>query len=114
MLNHYVHILASAGIVLEEGVWVANHASLVSHSHPADVEYIGDHEPVKKPIYIEKHAWIGTHAVILPGVRLGRSCVVAAGAVVTRDVPPYAIVAGVPARVVRYKQIAEEEKQAVL
>jgi acetyltransferase-like isoleucine patch superfamily enzyme len=51
-----------------------------------------------RPVVIEDHAWIGTRALILPGVTLGRGCVVAAGSVVTRDVAPLSIVAGVPAR----------------
>lgn len=51
-----------------------------------------------RPVVIEDHVWVGTRALILPGVTLGRGSVVAAGAVVTRDVPPLAIVAGVPAR----------------
>ncbi len=49
-------------------------------------------------VVIEDHVWIGTRATILPGVTLGRGCVVAAGAVVTRDVAPFVIVGGVPAR----------------
>lgn len=51
-----------------------------------------------RPVRIEDHVWIGTRAMVMPGVTLGRGCVVAAGAVVTRDVAPLAIVAGVPAR----------------
>jgi maltose O-acetyltransferase len=51
-----------------------------------------------RPVVIEDNVWIGTRAVILPGVTLGRGCVVSAGAVVTRDVPPLAMVGGVPAR----------------
>jgi acetyltransferase-like isoleucine patch superfamily enzyme len=50
------------------------------------------------PVTIEDHVWIGTRALILPGVRLGRGSVVAAGAVVTRDVAPLEVVGGVPAR----------------
>lgn len=53
-----------------------------------------------RPVVIEDHVWIGTRALILPGVTLGRGAVVAAGAVVTRDVPPLSIVAGIPARAV--------------
>ena len=51
-----------------------------------------------RPVVIEDHVWIGTRSTILSGVTLGRGSVVAAGAVVTRDVAPLAIVAGVPAR----------------
>ncbi len=50
------------------------------------------------PVTIEDYVWIGTRALILPGVRIGRGAVVAAGAVVTRDVPPLTVVGGVPAR----------------
>jgi maltose O-acetyltransferase len=50
------------------------------------------------PVRIGNHAWIGSRAMILPGVTVGEGAVVAAGAVVTRDVEPYAVVAGVPAR----------------
>jgi acetyltransferase-like isoleucine patch superfamily enzyme len=54
-----------------------------------------------RPVTIEDAAWIGFGAVVLPGVTLGRGCVVAARCVVDADVPPYAIVAGSPPRVVR-------------
>ena len=53
---------------------------------------------VDHPISVEDYVWIGTRAMVLPGVRLGRGCVVAAGAVVTKDVPPLTVAAGVPAR----------------
>jgi len=52
------------------------------------------------PVVIEEDCWICSHAVILRGVRIGTGAVVAAGAVVTEDVPPYAVVGGVPARVI--------------
>jgi acetyltransferase-like isoleucine patch superfamily enzyme len=64
-----------------------------------------DHDPQsptcaarEKPVVIEDYAFLGTRAMILPGVTVGRGAVVAAGAVVTRDVPPMTICAGVPAR----------------
>lgn len=56
-----------------------------------------------KPVFIEDDCDIGLGAIILPGVRIGRGAQVGAGAVVTRDVPPYAVVAGVPARVLRVR-----------
>ena len=56
-------------------------------------------------VTIEDDVWIGANAVILPGVTIGNHCVVAAGAVVTKDVPPHSLVVGVPAKVI--KQILE-------
>ena len=53
------------------------------------------------PVKIEDDVWIGANAVILPGVTIGEHCVVAAGAIVTKDVPPHSLVAGVPAKVIK-------------
>jgi maltose O-acetyltransferase len=65
-------------------------------------------ELVSKPVVIEDHVWIGTRAMIMPGVTLGRGCVVAAGAVVTHDVAPRVVVAGVPAREIGQRTIDPE------
>lgn len=54
-----------------------------------------------KPVTIEDDVWVGANAVILPGVTIGNHCVVAACAVVTKDVPPHSLVAGVPAKVIK-------------
>lgn len=54
-----------------------------------------------EPITIEDRAWLGSRAIVLKGVTVGHDAVVAAGSVVTRDVPPHTVVAGVPARIVR-------------
>lgn len=56
-----------------------------------------------KPIIIENDVWIGTRAIIMDGITIGTGAVIAAGAVVTKDVPPYAIVAGVPAKILKYR-----------
>lgn len=56
--------------------------------------------PKGGPVFIEDYAWISCRTIILPNTRIGRGAVVCAGAVVTRDVPPYAIVGGVPARII--------------
>ncbi len=53
------------------------------------------------PVTIEDDVWVGANAVILPGVTIGEHCVVAAGAVVTKDVPPHSLVAGIPAKVIK-------------
>jgi len=56
-----------------------------------------------KPVRIEAWADVGTSAVVLPGVTVGKGAIVGAGAVVTADVPPFAIVAGVPARFIQWR-----------
>lgn len=56
-----------------------------------------------KPVHIDCDVWIGQRAILLPGVNVGKGAVIAAGAVVTRDVPPYAIVGGNPAKVIRMR-----------
>ena len=58
--------------------------------------------PPSAPVIIEDDVWIGSKAVILPGVHIGRHAVIGAGSIVTSDVPPHSVVAGNPARVLRY------------
>ena len=62
----------------------------------------GTNHTKEKPVKIGNHVWIGTRAVIMKGVTIGDNSVVAAGAIVTKDVPPNTIVAGVPAKVIKY------------
>jgi acetyltransferase-like isoleucine patch superfamily enzyme len=83
------------GLSIGDDVSVSPEVAIVTASHGVnDPDFILEHAGVA----IYDHVWIGTRAMILPGVTLGRGCVVAAGSVVTRDVDPLAIVAGVPAR----------------
>jgi acetyltransferase-like isoleucine patch superfamily enzyme len=56
-----------------------------------------------KPVTVENDVWIGANAIIMDGLKISNGAVVAAGAVVTKDVPPYAIVGGVPAKVIKYR-----------
>ena len=79
---------------------------LLSHNHRfdrLDIPMCQQGFSEEQPIHIGNDVWIGTRAIILPGVTVGDHSVVGAGAVVTKDVPPYAIVAGVPARVKGYR-----------
>lgn len=89
-----------APIDIADDVMIANRTNLVSGGHPVPPEQRRDHL-TGAPISIERNVWIGTAATILQGVTIGAGSVVAAGAVVTRDVPPATLVAGVPATVIR-------------
>lgn len=87
-------------ITIGEHVQIASHVVIRSSNHKwSDRETPVDeqgHTP--GTIAIDDHAWIGTSAIILPDVKIGRGAIIAAGAVVTKDVEPYTIVGGVPAR----------------
>lgn len=60
---------------------------------------------IAKPVIIKDDVWIGSNAVIMPGITIGKGAVIGAGAVVTKDVPPNAIVMGIPAKLVKYREI---------
>jgi maltose O-acetyltransferase len=92
----------TAPITIGETVTLAMRVTLVTH---LDTYYsplrLGAYPSLTAPVVIEDGAYIGAGAIVLHGVRVGRCSVVAAGAVVREDVPPYTVVAGVPARVVK-------------
>ena len=94
-INRNCCLDARGSLRIGENVSVSPEVMILTALHRID-----DPEfPVEtRPVVVEDHVWIGARATILSGVTLGRGCVVAAGAVVTRDVEPLAIVAGVPAR----------------
>ena len=65
-----------------------------------------------RPVTLGNDVWVGLHVMIMGGITVGNGAVIAAGAVVTRDVPPYAVVGGVPARVIRYR-FSPDVQQAI-
>lgn len=93
------------GIFIGDGVLIGHNVVLATLNHAMQPERRSDMLPA--PIHIGKRVWIGSNATVLPGVTIGDGAVVAAGAVVTRDVPANTVVGGVPAKVIRH--IHEEE-----
>ncbi|RYZ60817.1 MAG: sugar O-acetyltransferase, partial [Proteobacteria bacterium] len=81
---------------------IAPRVSIFTATHPTDAETRASGVEYGKPVRIGNRVWIGGHAVINPGVTIGDNVIVAAGAVVTRDVPSNVVVAGVPAKIVRH------------
>jgi acetyltransferase-like isoleucine patch superfamily enzyme len=79
---------------------IAHKVNLITAGHPVEPDQRRAYLTAE-PITIETNVWIGAAATILPGVNVGAGSVVGAGAVVTHDVPPATLVAGVPARVIR-------------
>ena len=82
---------------LAQGITV----TALNHNFPDSEKRIDEQGVSTVPVTIEDDIWIGANATILPGVCIGQHSVVAAGAVVTKDVPPHSLVAGVPAKVIK-------------
>lgn len=98
VVNPQVILDARRGLRIGDNVSISEQVALYTLQHDLDA---ADFCLEGAPIVIEDYVFIGARAIILPGVRLGRGAAVAAGAVVTRDVPEYTIVAGVPAAPLR-------------
>lgn len=98
-INFGCTFLDQGGITLEDGVFIGPGAKIVTENHPEEPAL--RHRLLVKPIVIKRNAWIGAGAIILPGVTIGENAIVAAGTVVTKDVPDNVIVAGVPAKTIR-------------
>jgi acetyltransferase-like isoleucine patch superfamily enzyme len=98
-INFDCTFLDLGGITIEDDVFIAPKVSLLSEGHPVSSE--DRHSLVPGPIHLKKNAWIGANATILPGVTVGENAVVAAGAVVSKNVPDNTIVGGIPAKVIK-------------
>ena len=98
-INFDCVFLDLGGITIEDNVLIAPKVSLLSEGHP--VAPNERESLVPGHIHIKKNAWIGAGATILPGVTIGENAVVAAGAVVSKDVSDNTIVGGVPAKVIK-------------
>lgn len=98
-INHGCSFLDLGGITIEDDVMIGPRVNITSENHP--VEPAKRKTLVPDAVVIKRSAWIGAGATILPGVTVGENSVVAAGAVVTKDVPANAVVAGVPAKLIK-------------
>lgn len=98
-INSGCHFQDQGGITIGDGSLIGHNVVLATINH--DLSPLQNRENHYAPIVIEDHVWIGSNATILPGVTIGRWSVVAAGAVVTKDVEKFTIVGGVPAKKIR-------------
>lgn len=105
-INDYCHIAATERITFGNNVLIASKVYITDHDHgDTSLESLKinpiNRPIISKPVVIEDNVWIGEGAMILKGVNIGKNSIVAAGAVVTRDVPSFSVVVGVPARIIR-------------
>ena len=98
-LHGEVHIGANVMMAPECVFYTVNHSACRS-----DVPMRLQGETAPQPITIGNDVWLGRRVMVLPGVHIGDGCIIGAGAVVTQDIPPFAIAGGVPARVIRFRE----------
>lgn len=108
-ISDWTHIGALDSIIIESGCLIGSKVLISDHSHGSTSNLASEfnmrpnERPLvsKGPILIGKNVWIGDGAVILANVKIGDGAIIAANSVVNKDVPPYTIVAGIPAKVIR-------------
>lgn len=119
---HALFSTPNAKIIIKSNCSIAEHLTIHTGNHARFVgTFVTDITERNKPegydrdVIIDKDVWIGGNVTILAGVRVGRGATIAAGAVVNRDVPPYCIVGGIPAKPIKFywtiEQIIEHESQ---
>lgn len=99
-INFNCTLLDLGGITIEDYVLIGPNVSILSEGHPIAPEE--RHSLIPKPVRIKKNAWIGAGATILQGVTVGENAIVAAGAVVSKDVPDNTVVGGIPAKTIKH------------
>ena len=97
-INHSAILSASGGIEFEDGVSIAPGVRIATINHDFNERHT---KYTYGKVTIKKNAWLGINVTVCPGVTIGKYAVVAAGAVVTKDVPDYAVVGGCPAKIIK-------------
>jgi maltose O-acetyltransferase len=97
-----IHADLGANILIGDRVRIGHNVSLLTISHEIGEEWLRSGSNTASPIKIGDGVWLASHVTVLGGVTIGAGSIVAAGAMVTRDVPPNTLVAGIPARVQKH------------
>jgi carbonic anhydrase/acetyltransferase-like protein (isoleucine patch superfamily) len=105
VIGRYNIITAKKSITIGSYNRIGSFVQIIDHDHGIDKDrLIMDQEAIIAPVVIGQDVWIGVGARILKGVTVGDHAVIGANSVVTKDVPPYAVVVGVPANIIKYRE----------
>lgn len=99
-------IMAQQDIQIGDHTWIAAYCFITDFNHEFEKKNlkVSDQGYVRRPVKIGRDVWIGTHSVVLPGVTVGDGAVIGAGSIVTKDIPPYTVVAGNPAKIIKQRK----------
>lgn len=102
-IGYYFSILNASEVTIGDNVLIASHVLITSENHgmnPEEISYMK--QPlVSQPVSIGDGCWIGEKVCVLPGVDIGKKCIIGAGSVVTKSIPDYSVAAGNPARIIK-------------
>lgn len=101
--------------VIGKDVMMGPQVIIVGQNHSfarTDISMIQQGSTPCEPVTIGDDVWIGYRAIIMPGIKIGRGVIIGAGAVVTKDVPDWAIVGGVPAKILKMRKVTDQESSA--
>jgi acetyltransferase-like isoleucine patch superfamily enzyme len=111
--NTGCHLELGADIEISSSVAFGHEVLVLTTTHAASHPERRCGASYSRPVRIGRGAWLGSRSLVLPGVTIGEGAVVGAGALVSKDVPPHAVVAGVPARVIRLLESSAIEPDAL-
>ncbi len=113
--GEYTCIRGQGGVRIGDGVYTGTQVQIaaVNHVYSDPDKFIKDQGITAEGITIEDDVWLGSNVVVVDGVTIGKGCVVGAGAVVTKNLPPYSVAVGVPARAVKDRRKADTVRQQV-
>ncbi|HVI48415.1 MAG TPA: DapH/DapD/GlmU-related protein [Chitinophaga sp.] len=111
-IGPYAFLSSEGGLHIASGVIMGPHVSIYTANHRYEgataIPYDG--ATVLRPVRISENVWIGGSVIIVPGITIGEGAIIGAGAVVTKDVPPMAVVGGNPAKVIKFRNEAEYQE----
>lgn len=99
--NHNLTILDAGKVKFGDNVFVAPNCGFYTAGHPIDAKTRNKGLEFAKPIVVGNNVWFGGNVIVLPGVTIGDNCVIGAGSVVNKDIPPNSIAVGNPCRVIK-------------